>query len=149
VIDIHERFEVPSDPAKVWQVLSNPREVISCVPGASITRQRADGSYDAQVVIRFGPTPITFQARVALELDEDGRTGQIAAQGKDNLGGTRFKATTAFGVTPRSNGNGSVVAIDGAVDVSGRLASLVESAASVVVRRLSGEFAERLAARCG
>jgi hypothetical protein len=40
------------------------------------------------------------------------------------------------------------VSIDGTVEVLGRLASLIEGGAGVVVRRMSGEFAERLAARC-
>lgn len=34
------------------------------------------------------------------------------------------------------------------VEVAGRPASLIEGGAGVVVRRISGEFAERPAARC-
>jgi hypothetical protein len=40
-----------------------------------------------------------------------------------------------------------VIPIDAQVEISGRLASLVESGASLVVKRMTGEFTERLAAR--
>ena len=80
--------------------------------------------------------------------DEAARVGNIAAQGKDSIGGTRMRSTATFGVTPGPGGSGSSVAIDGTVEVSGRLASLIEGGASLVVKRMSGEFAERLAARC-
>jgi hypothetical protein len=42
----------------------------------------------------------------------------------------------------------AAVLIDAQVEISGRLASLVESGASLVVKRMTDEFTERLAARC-
>jgi hypothetical protein len=41
----------------------------------------------------------------------------------------------------------SVIPIDAQVEISGRLASLVESGAALVTKRMTGEFTERLAAR--
>jgi uncharacterized protein len=148
VIEIHERFDVPSDPERVWAVLSDPHAVVSCVPGASIVGQDADGSLDTSVVVKFGPTRVTFRARAALELDPAARRGRVTAQGKDNIGGTRMRSTATFGVTPGLGASGSSVSIDGTVELAGRLASLIEGGANLVVKRMSGEFAERLAARC-
>ena len=148
MIEIRERFDVPADPERVWEVLSDPHAVVGCVPGASIVSQDDDGSLDASVGVKFGPTRISFRVRAMLELDEAAHQGKITAQGKDNIGGTRMRSTATFGVTPGPNATGSSVAIDGSVEVSGRLASLIEGGASIVVKRMSGEFAERLAARC-
>ena len=148
MIEIRERFDVPSSPDRVWAVLSDPHAVVGCVPGAKIDKQHDDGSMDASVVVKFGPTRVTFRVQARLDLDESARTGQIGAQGKDSIGGTRMKSTAQFGVTPGPGDVGSSVAIDGTVEVSGRLASLIEGGASLVVKRMSGEFAERLAARC-
>ena len=146
MIEIHERFDVPASPDRVWEVLSDPHAVVGCVPGASIVGENEDGTLDASVVVKFGPTRVTFRVGAALELDEAAHRGRITAQGKDNVGGTRMRSTATFGVAPE--GSGSRVAIDGTVEVSGRLAALIEGGASVVVKRMSGEFAERLAARC-
>ena len=148
MIEIRERFDVPATPDRVWDVLSDPHAVVGCVPGAKIDKQNDDGSMDASVVVKFGPTRVTFRVQARLELDEAAHEGSITAQGKDTIGGTRMKSTAKFGVTPGPGGTGSSVAIDGTVEVSGRLASLIEGGASLVVKRMSGEFAERLAARC-
>jgi hypothetical protein len=43
----------------------------------------------------------------------------------------------------------SVIPIDAQVEISGRLASLVESGATLVAKRMTGEFTERLAAKLG
>ena len=149
MIEFHERFEVGASPERVWAVLADPYAVVGCVPGAAIVGQQGDGSYDASVAVKFGPTRVTFRARVGLELDEAAHAGRINAQGKDNVGGTRMRSAATFGVAPGPNASGSSVAIDGTVEVSGRLASLIEGGASVVVKRMSSEFAERLAERCG
>ena len=148
MIEIRERFDVPAGPDAVWAVLSDPHAVVGCVPGAKIDKVEDDGSLDASVVVKFGPTRVTFRVRANLELDEAAHQGTITAQGKDTIGGTRMRSTARFGVTPGPGGSGSSVAIDGSVEVSGRLASLIEGGASLVVKRMSAEFAERLAARC-
>ena len=148
MIEIRERFDVPAPPERVWAVLSDPCAVVGCVPGASIVGQDQDGALDTSVVVRFGPTRVTFRARVALELDAAARVGRVTAQGKDTIGGTRMRSTARFGVTPGPGASGSSVSIEGTVEVAGRLASLIEGGAGVVVKRMSGEFAERLAARC-
>jgi carbon monoxide dehydrogenase subunit G len=146
MIEVHERFEVASDPRTVWGVISNPSEVVSCVPGASLGEQHEDGSYDAGLTVKFGPTRVTFRARVTLELDDATMTGRLTAQGKDNQGGTRMKTAMTFQVAPE--GSGSSVAGDGQVELSGRLAGMIEGGASIVVKRMSNEFARNLADRC-
>ena len=148
MIEIHEQFDVPADPDRVWQVLSDPEAVVTCVPGASIVGQDDDGSLHTSLQVKFGPTRVTFRARAALDLDESAHTGRITAQGKDSVGGTRMRSTANFAVTPSPAATGSRVAVDGNVEVSGRMASLIEGGASLVVKRMSTEFAQRLAARC-
>jgi uncharacterized protein len=130
----------------VWGVISDPGEVVSCVPGASLGEQHEDGSYDAALTVKFGPTRVAFRARVTLELDDSRMTGHLTAQGKDNQGGTRMKTGMTFQVAPADAGS-SVVG-DGQVELSGRLAGMIEGGASLVVKRMSSEFAANLAKRC-
>jgi carbon monoxide dehydrogenase subunit G len=148
MIEVNEQFDVPASPERVWAVLSDPHAVVGCVPGASIVGQEEDGTLDTSVAVKFGPTRVTFRAKALLDLDEAARRGSISAQGRDSIGGTRMRSTATFGVTPGLTGSGSHVAIDGTVEVQGRMASLIEGGASIVVKRMAGDFAERLAARC-
>ena len=148
MIEVNERIEVPSAPQVVWSLLSDPRAVVGCVPGAALGDEQEDGSFDATLVVKFGPTKVTFRARVALELDPAIMTGHVTAKGKDSIGGTRVQATMKFSVVERTDPPGSAVPITSEVEISGRLASLVESGAKLVVKRMVGEFTERFAARC-
>jgi carbon monoxide dehydrogenase subunit G len=148
MIEVNERVDVPAAPRVVWDLLSNPRAVVDCVPGAALGDQHEDGSYDSTLMVKFGPAKITFHARVALELDSAAMSGQVTARGKDNQGGTRFRATMNFQVAEQSEPPGSMIPITAQVDISGRLATLVEGGAKLVVKRMTTEFTERLVARC-
>ncbi len=147
MIEVSERIEVASPPGVVWALLSDPRAVVDCVPGAALGEQQEDGSYNATLVVKFGPAKVTFQAKVALEYDSAAMGGRVSSRGKDNQGGTRVKTAMTFKVMQGAAPGTSVIPIDAQVEISGRLASLVESGASLVVKRMTGEFTERLAAR--
>ena len=53
-----------------------------------------------------------------------------------------------FRVEQQENAAGSSIPIDSEVEITGRLASLVESGAKIVTRQMTAQFSERLAARC-
>ena len=148
MIEVNEQIEVTSAPRVVWDLLSDPRAVVDCVPGAALGEQQEDGSFDAALTVKFGPAKVTFHARVALELDTVAMAGYVTARGKDKQGGTRFRATMTFKVAEQAEPPGSTIPIEAQVEISGRLASLVEGGAKLVVKRMTAEFAERLAARC-
>lgn len=148
MIEVNEQIAVLSPPRTVWDLLSDPRAVVDCVPGAALGEQHEDGSFDSSVTIKFGPAKVAFHARVALELDAAAMVGQVSSRGKDNQGGTRFRASMTFRVVEQAEPPGSTVHIEAKVEISGRLATLVESGAGLVVKRMTGEFSERLAARC-
>jgi carbon monoxide dehydrogenase subunit G len=146
VIEVDERFDVAAPPAAVWQLLADPYAVVGCVPGAAITSRADDGSLETTLSVKFGPLGVAFQAHAELELDPVAMQGRIAARGRDKQGGARFTASAAFGVS--ASGDGSVVSTHGEVNITGRLASMIEGGAQVVVKRMSNEFANCLRARC-
>lgn len=147
MIEVNERINVPASPRTAWELLSDPRAVVDCVPGAALGDAQEDGSFDATIIVKFGPTKVTFRARVALELDAAAMTGHVSSKGRDNQGGTRFNAKMTFGVVEQAEPPGSAIDIKANVEISGRLASLVESGATLVVKYMTAEFSKRLAAR--
>jgi len=148
MIEVNERIEVPAAPQIVWDLLSDPRAVVACVPGAALGEEHEDGSFDASVIIKFGPAKVTFHARVSLELDAATMVGHVTSKGKDNQGGTRFHATMTFRVTEQAEHAGSTILIEARVEIFGRLATLVEGGAGLVVKRMTSEFSQGLAERC-
>lgn len=147
MIEVDECFVVPATARLVWGVLADPHVVVGCVPGAALLDEHEDGSFDASLTTKFGPMNIAFRALVTLELDHATMRGRLTAQGKDKLGGVNFHANATFGVVEQRAGR-SEVATHGMVDISGRLASLIEGGAGIASKRTFAEFAQRLAERC-
>ena len=145
MIEVNEHVDVAAPPQVVWDLLANPHAVVNCVNGAKLGEQHEDGTFDASMVVKFGPAKVTFHTRIALELDAAARTGHVTARGKDNQGGTRVRATMRFGVVGQTDSPGSSIPITAEVEISGKLAHLVETGASLVVKRMTKDFSERLA----
>lgn len=148
MIVIAEQIAVPSQPSQVWDVISVPAEVVALVNGAQLGAKHDDGSFDGQLAVKFGAIKVAFAARITLELAESEREGHLTAHGRDAQGGTRFEVHATFVVREDAAAAGSRVTMSGEINLSGKLASLVEAGASAVVRRMTGEFAENLVARC-
>jgi carboxylesterase len=148
MIEINETFTVAAPPAEVYAVLSDPHAVVECVAGAGLGEQHEDGSYDGTMTVKFSALRISFAGRVALELDDEARQGTVKASGRDGQGGTKFQATATFRVEPEDGGASSRVHANGDVVLSGKLASVIENAATAVVRRMTADFVEALSVRC-
>jgi carbon monoxide dehydrogenase subunit G len=148
MIEVNERIDVPSAPQAVWDLLTDPRAVVDCVPGATLGEQHEDGSFDGGLTVKFGPAKVTFLTRVSLELDAAAKTGHVTARGRDNQGGTRVRAKMTFKVVEQTDAPGTSILIEAEVEITGRLALVVEAGAGLVVKRMTREFSERLAARC-
>jgi len=147
MIEVTERIEVPAAPQVVWGVLSDPYVVVECVPGAAVGDKHEDGSYDATFTVKFGPAKVAFRARFTLELNPSEQSGKVASKARDNQGGTRVKTDMAFKLTEGAAPGTSVIAIEAQVDIGGKLASVVESGANLVVKHMTKEFTERLTAK--
>src|SRR5437764_11878030 len=135
MIEVNERFSVPASVDEVWQLLADPHIVVGCVPGAAITAVGEDGSLDTTLSVKFGPLSVAFQALASLELNEVTHEGRVSARGRDKQGGARFQASATFSVT--EDGEGSLVTTRGEVDLKGPLASMIETGAGAVVKRMS------------
>lgn len=148
LISVSESIAVPSPPQRVWEVVSEPAEVVACIGGAELLRANEDGSYDGALVVRFGGLRVKFGARVELALDPALREGRLTATGRDGQQATRFRGDARFQVLPDPDGTGSRVVLDGEVQLNGKLAGLVESGSAAVVSRMTREFSAQLVQRC-
>jgi carbon monoxide dehydrogenase subunit G len=142
MIEVNERIEVAASPRVVWEILADPRTVVECVDGAALGDRLEDGSYDATLVVKFGPAKVSFKAKVAVEYDPATMTGSVLARGKEGIGGTRVQSMMKFSVST------AIVPITAEVEISGKLASLIETGANLVTKRMVTDFSEKLAARC-
>ena len=149
MISVDERIEVTSTPQAVWAILSDPNAVVECVEGAALGEKRDDGSFDAKLAVKFGPAKIAFNANVLVEYDEANKSGKVTARGKDGISGTKFRTSMQFKVEGQDSPPQSAIPIKAECEISGRLSSLIETGANLVIKRMTASFAEKLAERCG
>jgi uncharacterized protein len=148
LISIAEEISVPSPPDQVWAVISNPTAVVSCIQGAELGTVHDDGSFDGSLLVKFGALRVRFAAQVSLELTEAELEGRLSARGRDGQGATRFSGGATFRVAEGQEPGHSLVIMAGEVNLSGKLASLIESGAGAVVSRMTKEFSAQLIERC-
>jgi carbon monoxide dehydrogenase subunit G len=148
VITIEEGIAVPAPPGRVWEVVSNPAEVVSCISGAELGESHEDGSFDGTLVVKFGAVRVRFGARLSLTLNESEHEGRLSARGRDGQGATRFSAEATFRVVEDAQAGGSRVRMSGEIKLAGKLASVIESGAGAVVARMTKEFSAELVRKC-
>ena len=149
MIEVNERIDVASTPQAVWAILSDPHAVVECVEGAVLGEKQDDGSFNAKMTVKFGPAKIAFNANVMLALDAANQSGSVTARGKDSISGTKFSTHMQFKVEGNDTPPQSVIPIKAECEITGRLSSLIESGANLVIKRMTASFAEKLAERCG
>jgi carbon monoxide dehydrogenase subunit G len=130
----------------VWEVVSDPVEVVSCINGAELGESHDDGSFDGTLVVKFSAVRVRFGARVSMDLDGPEREGRLSAKGRDGQGATRFSAHATFRITDAPGG--AKVRVTGEVILAGKLATLIEAGAGAVVSRMTKDFTDELVRRC-
>lgn len=72
---------------KVWEFLSNPEKVVTCVPGAKLTEKVDDTHYKGTVSLKFGPVAASYNGQISIdELDDEQHIMKISGKGMDTKG---------------------------------------------------------------
>jgi len=84
---IEKEFEIEQPIGLVWKSLANPEEIVTCVPGASITEKIDDKNYKGAVVTKFGPIKAAYAGDIEIvELDEANHKMILKGRGLDSKG---------------------------------------------------------------
>jgi carbon monoxide dehydrogenase subunit G len=145
MIEVQRQITVPSPPDAVWAVLSDPSQVVHCIPGAALESEDGD-SFAGRMTVAFGGLRVPFRGSGTLALQAPARRGTLTGQGKDNNGGTRFKVAADFAITAAPADGSSLVDLTGRVELAGKLATIIEAGAGVVIDAMLTDFATNLAA---
>jgi uncharacterized protein len=144
---LEQSFEVSAPLQRVWEALIDVGRVAPCLPGATVTGQNEDGSYNGEFKVKIGPTSAAYSGKLNMEsVDEDSHHATMQAAGTDKRGQGGAKATIESSVEEIDAGTTKVnVSTD--YHITGRLArfgrgGMIEE----ISNRLLREFAERLQA---
>src|SRR3954447_18367499 len=84
---INNAFELDQPAEEVFRMLLDLDAVAPCIPGATVGDQRADGSRDASIEVRFGPMRFDYAGSVRIaDVDEPAKRAVLEAQAAERSG---------------------------------------------------------------
>jgi len=123
-LKIEKNFQVPEPAEKVWAILSDPRKVVTCVPGAQITAQVDEKTYQGAISVKVGPSVTNYKGDVQIvRLDAPAREIEILGKGQDvrGRGSASMKMTGRLRALPDG---GTEIASVSEVNIVGILAQM-------------------------
>ncbi|MEL6922501.1 MAG: SRPBCC family protein [Bacteroidota bacterium] len=85
--NIAKTFFIDQPIQLVWDNLSNPNEIVTCVPGAAITEQIDDRNFKGTVTMKFGPIKASYNGEIKIDkLDNDNYEMVMKGRGLDSKG---------------------------------------------------------------
>lgn len=123
-IRFRERFRVDAPASAVWAFLTDPRQVVSCVPGGELLAVLDARTFDGCVRVALGPLVFAYGGRVRIaRADASAWRVRIVGEAHERAGADAARLRLDSRLRPLPGGGTSVVAV-GRVDVAGRLRAL-------------------------
>jgi carbon monoxide dehydrogenase subunit G len=144
---IEKTFQVKEPVDQVWSLLSDPRRVATCVPGAKITDQMDEKSYKGTISVKVGPSATDYKGELEiLRLDAENHEIEILGKGQDVRG--RGSASMKMTGKLRSlDDGGTEVTSVSEVNVVGILAQMGSRVISEVSNIMFGQFVKNFQAQ--
>jgi len=134
-------------PDALWAALQDPAQLVSCVPGATLTSLDGE-AIGGELAAGLGPIRTRFVGRGALSYDAAARVGVLEGQGQDRLSSTRASGRLTFRVEPSPPGSTLVIAAD--YSLRGPLAQMARPGiVAAFAEELIAGFASRLEEKLG
>ena len=84
---IEKTFQVDEPIDKVWDYLSDPSRIVTCVPGASLTEKVDESNYKGEVTMKFGPIKAKYNGLMTFEeMNKETRKMVLKGKGVDDKG---------------------------------------------------------------
>jgi carbon monoxide dehydrogenase subunit G len=146
-VRVEKTFQVQEPVEKVWAFLSDPRKVVTCVPGAQITEQVDDRNYKGAISVKVGPSVTDYKGSVEiLRLDPEAHEIEILGKGQD----VRGKGSASMKMTGRLRAleNGTEVVSVSELNVVGILAQMgarvINEVSNIMFEQFTDCFRQKL-----
>lgn len=142
-VKIVKSFSVSHPPLTVWNHLTNPEKIVSCVPGAQLTETVDADNFKGEVELKFGPVKARYGGAISfLKRDESTMTMQMKGVGTDVKGKGGADMLLDGAVQPEAEGSKIEISMD--VTVQGMLAQFGSRLASDATSHVLDQFIKNL-----
>jgi carbon monoxide dehydrogenase subunit G len=146
-VTVEKTFQVQEPVEKVWAFLSDPRKVVTCIPGAQITEQVDDRNYKGAISVKVGPSVTDYKGAVEIiRLDPDAHEIEILGKGQDVRGKGSASMKMTGKLRPLENGT-EVVSVS-ELNVVGILAQMggrvINEVSNIMFEQFTNCFRQQL-----
>lgn len=139
-MQIEKSFQVKQSIEKVWSLLSDPRRVAACVPGAKITEQVDENRYKGAISVKVGPSATDYKGELEIvRLDAENHELEILGKGQDVRGRGSASMKMTGKLRSLEDGGTEVTSVS-EVNVVGILAQMGSRVISEVSNIMFGQF---------
>lgn len=147
-VRIENTFQVTETVGRVWELLSDPRKVVTCVPGAQLTETIDDRTFKGSISVKVGPSVTDYKGQVHIErLDAAAHEIEIVGKGQDVRGKGSASMKMTGSIRPLPDGGAEVAAVS-EINVVGLLAQLgsrmIQDVSAVMFKEFVRRFQEQL-----
>jgi carbon monoxide dehydrogenase subunit G len=143
---IEETFQLQAPIDRVWSYLSDPRQVVRCLPGAELTSVESETAFLGRVKVKVGPVTAAYNGRVTItERDGAAHIVRLVGDGRESSGGGSAKMTMTSTLVPLATG-GTEVRVSAYLDIVGRLAQFGRGMIESVNQQMFRQFTDCLRA---
>ncbi|MFO1467725.1 MAG: SRPBCC family protein [Steroidobacteraceae bacterium] len=120
-IELQQTFQVRAPLDAVWAFMLDPQNVVSCMPGASLTRVIDDKSFVGTVKVKIGAVSAQYQGTITYaETDRAAGVVKMLAEGKERGGGT-VRGTIVSHLAAIEGGAATQVETRSSIDLTGKI----------------------------
>lgn len=146
-IRIEKTFQVQQPVGLVWSFLSDPRKVVTCVPGARITEQVDENNYKGSITVKVGPSVTDYNGEVQIvRSDPKNYEIEILGKGLDVRGRGSASMKMSGKLKALEEGRTEVTSVS-ELNVVGILAQMGARVITEVSNIMFGEFTKNLEKR--
>jgi len=141
-IRIEEVFDIQAPPDRVWAYLTDPRQVVHCLPGAELTSVQDETTFLGKVKVKVGPIVTAYAGKVILTgRDDANRIVSMVGEGRES-GGTGSAKMTMTSTVSEVAGGATQVRVVADVDIVGRIAQFGRGMIESVNKQMFRQFTE-------
>ena len=137
--EFHRELSVTSTPEQTWSTLTDVPQLVSWV---SIVEDAVEieplARYTAVLMDRLGPFKLRADLEIVLTDVEVGRSLKVRASGEDRAVGSRLVVDLILSMEPLDAG--TVVVVNGAYEVSGKVASMGSGTINKKAEKIMNDF---------
>jgi len=86
-IKIEKQFELDAPIDRVWGFMTDPYQVVNCLPGAAITERLDERTYGGTITVKVGPVTVNYKGKAQFErMDPVTHEAELVGRAQDVKG---------------------------------------------------------------